>query len=786
MRITSLFVAAICAAVSLPSSRAAVVYVNRNATGAVHDGTSWQTAYVAIADGLSVAKGGDELWVAKGTYQEHISPGTGVAIYGGFAGIEAERQQRDWKANATVADAGGSTDAVVSCGFPDIVVDGMTLRNGHNFAVNVLSSGAVTLSNDTITGNFTYGVYVYGGAATLINNTLSANGLAAVYVRTSGSAVLSHNTISGSSGAGVVVATATATLTDNTICSNGMGVAVETGTATLTNNTISGNTLDAVAFYPGTGTLANNIIAFNGGWGVDAGSLGVIAAFSHNDVYGNSAGDNVGFTPSAGQGNISADPRFPNIYHDIHIQPDSPCRDAGDDSFGNEVTDIDGQPRIQGTHVDIGSDESDGTVWQVPTNTWLVTQQGSDANDGLTWQTAKRTVTAALAAAQGTDEIWVAEGTYNETIMPGPALGLYGGFAGTETARNQRDWKANPTVIDGGGGTQPVARVWARDDVIDGFTLRNGTDGVYSYSPTAVFSNDTITGNAAKGADVVGGTATIAGCRVTGNTYGVYANGGMAVVTNSTVSGNTSDGVYASTFGPATVAGSTISGNGGKGVNANGGAATITSSTVYGNASDGLYVGVHGKTTIANSTICGNGGSGLYSNYGLVTLINTIVAFNAASGLKGTSTSFTAGTSHNDVYANVTGNYAGFTPPAGQGNLSLDPLFIDAATGNYRLQGGSPCIDAGDDNAVTAGETDADGKPRIIGLHVDIGAYEYDSTLPAPFTVADVKQALGIAGGLVAPSPDVATRLSVEAGAPVDIADAARIARKVVGLETNP
>ena len=63
-------------------------------------------------------------------------------------------------------------------------------------------------------------------------------------------------------------------------------------------------------------------------------------------------------------------------------------------------------------------------------------------------------------------------------------------------------------------------------------------------------------------------------------------------------------------------------------------------------------------------------------------------------------------------------------------NIAEDPKFADVSSGDWRLASDSPCIDAGDD-AVARGEYDLEGRSRILGEHVDIGAYE---SLPSPAT----------------------------------------------------
>jgi len=60
----------------------------------------------------------------------------------------------------------------------------------------------------------------------------------------------------------------------------------------------------------------------------------------------------------------------------------------------------------------------------------------------------------------------------------------------------------------------------------------------------------------------------------------------------------------------------------------------------------------------------------------------------------------------------------------GPGDFSLDPLFVNAAGGDYHLAALSPCIDAGDPAGDYTGQTDMDGEDRLRGPRVDTGADE--------------------------------------------------------------
>jgi len=136
--------------------------------------------------------------------------------------------------------------------------------------------------------------------------------------------------------------------------------------------------------------------------------------------------------------------------------------------------------------------------------------------------------------------------------------------------------------------------------------------------------------------------------------------------------------------------------------------------TNCGTAIDGSgpnLVGLSGCTLADNLT-------GIKSGLGYMTLSNTIVWNHAFFAFDPT-----------DVLLSIYSNTPFGLP--GPGNLSVDPLFVNAALGDYHLRADSPLIDAGDPGH-TAGGLDLDYDPRIcdgswMGLaRIDIGADEFD------------------------------------------------------------
>jgi predicted outer membrane repeat protein len=224
----------------------------------------------------------------------------------------------------------------------------------------------------------------------------------------------------------------------------------------------------------------------------------------------------------AGEGNIDADPRFVDPGHgDFRLGPGSPCVDNGHggaappaDRDGNARFDDAGCPagpfaRVPhfppGAHLPEPSMEAG---FQAPVDMGAYERQERSADpvaprvvfvnvenregpwDGRSWATAFTDLQEALRVAYlGAEEVWVAAGEYHTTpdgdrrrsfrLLSG--LALYGGFAGTEERRDQRDWKANETILSGGLGS-PLGEagnayhvvLGADGAVLDGFTVADG------------------------------------------------------------------------------------------------------------------------------------------------------------------------------------------------------------------------------------------------------------------------------------------------------------------------
>jgi parallel beta-helix repeat protein len=89
---------------------------------------------------------------------------------------------------------------------------------------------------------------------------------------------------------------------------------------------------------------------------------------------------------------------------------------------------------------------------------------------------------------------------------------------------------------------------------------------------------------------------------------------------------------------------------------------------------------------------------------------------------------------HNDIFNGGTLQSGGC--PLGDGNLSLDPLFVNPTNSDFHTQPASPVVATGDINAPLIPPADLDGKARTVCNTIDMGAYEVHPHPPIMLTGA--------------------------------------------------
>ena len=356
--------------------------------------------------------------------------------------------------------------------------------------------------------------------------------------------------------------------------------------------------------------------------------------------------------------------------------------------------------------------------------------------DGSSWANAYKYLQDALSAAASGDEVWVAEGIYiPDRSLANPdgsgdrfaafqletGVGIYGGFPGGGGLWDDRNPNACQTILSGdlngddvgfnnnAENSYHVVTALGTDDsaVLDGFVITAGNadgsgidgdgGGMYGYQSSSMITHCTFTANFTKkrGAAIANkqSNITVANCMFKDN---LADNAGGAIFNQN------SD-------------------------------PTIINCTFIDNSAGIFGGGIHNcsasNETVVNCTFTGNSsgsyGGGITNDSSSSVVINCILWDNTAPS--GAQLSLHSGGSLTISYCCLQGsspaiyNSGSGSITWGLGNIADNPQF---ESDNYHIQGGSPCIDAGDPEGDYTGQTDVDGEPRAMGQFVDIGSDE--------------------------------------------------------------
>ncbi|MDO1501445.1 T9SS type A sorting domain-containing protein [Winogradskyella maritima] len=404
------------------------------------------------------------------------------------------------------------------------------------------------------------------------------------------------------------------------------------------------------------------------------------------------------------------------------------------------------------------------------------------ANDGTSWANAYNDPNEAFQNLSTNNvEFWIAEGvylpdsyaTFNAFGIPNAFdnIKVLGGFNGTETNALQRNFRANPTELTGD---------FSQNDVIGGSSnlrVDNAQTTLFIGSSNTLVEGVTISGGYSGGGSLiinkngggvfVSGTAlnvTLKNCKITDN---YAANGGAGIfhfaevstaleIVNTEISFNRANwgaGIYAITFAnnisydvnsygnlffgnqtdqfdsSSTVfSGSAMwlrAFNTGSTVNAN-----IFNNVIYGNIDGGSLPADRGRTSVGVEEANGATINVQFSNN--ITEKNTDgVAFTTPI-----LSEIVDGTNYGNPVITYNLSDAGFSGYAGAtvnnntviNDSNTNPIFSDAANGDFTLVNNSSAIDSGDANLLPSTFTvDFAGNQRVFGANVDQGIYEFGS-----------------------------------------------------------
>lgn len=354
---------------------------------------------------------------------------------------------------------------------------------------------------------------------------------------------------------------------------------------------------------------------------------------------------------------------------------------------------------------------------------------GCPGGNGASWATAFCSLQSALDAAQPGNQIWVAQGTYlPEKAADGSApathqlktffinknIKLYGGFAGTESSLNQRNWALNPTILSGDVGTPDVNPdnayhvVWMNNvntsALLNGFIIEkgwaNGPGGDNSDVGAGLYIN---------GDNGVDSSPMIVNCTFRNN-FCSFSSGAAVYVCAR----------WSGIARPVFLQCQFIQGPG------------FPQSQLrhYARAS-GKCEPIYRQCTFTRSATH----SGTYEITNQLEFLAPAAtraymkAYNSIiwnNNYAVTATGLSSGVSRADLFNCLTDSLGSGIIPSNS-LLYQDPLFVDIQAADFSLQAGSPAINAGNNAYLDTLSKDLSMQSRLVDNLVDIGVFEFQS-----------------------------------------------------------
>ncbi len=432
--------------------------------------------------------------------------------------------------------------------------------------------------------------------------------------------------------------------------------------------------------------------------------------------------------------------------------------DSGDDNGGGPglcaadclAVQTCGDGAMQGTEVcDAGGNNGvDGDCDKRCGLPWFLAVDAANDGDGLSWATAFNNFETAMSALSGNGggELWVKEGgysgdTYFRTPEPAvtfvPYVHAYGGFAGDELVRADRNWTDHKSILQQGVHNVVAASHIRLDgflvqdadvaDFYEGVTVHMVGGGLYAVDVEGlVIANCTFQGNHAHqggGAMYLENTSAtlenvtiIRGSTGSSGPPGILSVGGTLAISNGvfdSVPGGLAPSAISASDTTVTITGSEFLSNIGGIV----GPVSITRETSVSKITNSTFFANHAAD--GSPGFGDDAANGVWVDDSPVIITNVSFILNERPGLEPVHPDVRGGTGTQVFNAYVHHQYGGTAYSLGlavsgscatQGGLGGHPPVIADRNGDgldeYYLDAQSGCFDVGDDAAATAAGLD--------------------------------------------------------------------------------